>query len=129
MAAVIWVIMNRVAASEVFASGPCEVIAQDGQFEPMTLGRYDDIADTIKAGGMPPFLNARGAERILQRTARLVVWQMMDGYFADDPTVGAQYFLAPAAMRALGRSLPDWTNTFTKTAAIGDHNFYRRDGL
>src|SRR5690606_31002337 len=114
MAAVIWVVMNRVASGS-FPNDPCAVVAQEGQFEPMTLGRYEEVARRIRSGEMPPFLNARGAERILQRTARLVLWQMLDGYFADDPTFGAQYFIAPGAMQALGRPMPAWTERFAMT--------------
>lgn len=126
MAAVVWVIMNRIAVDNDFGDTPCEVLADPGQFEPLQRPRFRAFAKAVRAGAMPQFpapLNAQ--DEILQRTARLVVWQMLDGYFADDPTDGAQYFLAPAAMRALGRGMPAWTNRFRRSASIGDHVFYR----
>lgn len=126
MAAVVWVVMNRVAMADDFGESPCEVLADPGQFEPLRRPRFRAFTKALRAGDMPPFpapLNPQ--DEILLRTARLVVWQMLDGYFADDPTDGAQYFLAPAAMRALGRGTPDWTNRFARTASIGDHVFYR----
>ncbi|MGK9165494.1 cell wall hydrolase [Inquilinus limosus] len=126
MAAVIWVVMNRIAVANDFGDSPCEVLADPGQFEPLQRPRFRAFAKAVRGGGMPKFPSPLSAQdEILQRTARLVVWQMLDGYFADDPTDGAQYFLAPAAMRALGRGMPAWTNRFRRTAAIGDHVFYR----
>jgi hypothetical protein len=126
MAAVVWVVMNRIAISDDFGDTPCEVLADPGQFEPFQRPRFRAFAKAVRNGSMPSFpqpLNPQ--DEILLRTARLVVWQMLDGYFADDPTDGAQYFFAPAAMRALGRGLPAWTTRFSRTAAIGDHVFYR----
>lgn len=126
MAAVVWVVMNRIAVVNDFGDSPCEVLADPGQFEPLQRPRFRAFAKAVRSGGMPQFPAPLSAQdEILQRTARLVVWQMLDGYFADDPTDGAQYFLAPAAMRALGRGMPAWTNRFRRTAAIGDHVFYR----
>jgi spore germination cell wall hydrolase CwlJ-like protein len=126
MAAVVWVVMNRIAISDDFGDSPCEVLADPGQFEPLQRPRFRAFAKAVRSGAMPKFpqpLNPQ--DEILLRTARLVVWQMLDGYFADDPTDGAQYFLAPAAMRALGRGMPAWTTRFSRTASIGDHVFYR----
>ncbi|MGO1076600.1 cell wall hydrolase, partial [Inquilinus sp. CA228] len=126
MAAVVWVVMNRIAVDDDFGDSPCEVLADPGQFEPLSRPRFRAFAKAVRAGAMPQFPQPLSAQdEILQRTARLVVWQMLDGYFADDPTEGAQYFLAPAAMRALGRGMPAWTNRFRRTASIGDHLFYR----
>ncbi|WP_342241341.1 cell wall hydrolase [Inquilinus sp. OTU3971] len=126
MAAVVWVVMNRIAVANDFGESPCEVLADPGQFEPLSRPRFRAFAKAVRAGAMPQFPQPLSAQdEILQRTARLVVWQMLDGYFADDPTDGAQYFFAPAAMRALGRGMPAWTNRFRRTASIGDHVFYR----
>lgn len=126
MAAVVWVVMNRIAVANDFGDSPCEVLADPGQFEPLSRPRFRAFAKAVRAGAMPQFPQPLSAQdEILQRTARLVVWQMLDGYFADDPTDGAQYFLAPAAMRALGRGMPAWTNRFRRSASIGDHVFYR----
>lgn len=126
MAAVVWVVMNRIAVANDFGESPCEVLADPGQFEPLSRPRFRAFAKAVRAGAMPKFPQPLSAQdEILQRTARLVVWQMLDGYFADDPTDGAQYFFAPAAMRALGRGLPAWVNRFRRTASIGDHVFYR----
>lgn len=126
MAAVVWVVMNRIAVANDFGDSPCEVLADPGQFEPLSRPRFRAFAKAVRAGAMPKFPPPLSAQdEILQRTARLVVWQMLDGYFADDPTDGAQYFLAPAAMRALGRGMPAWTNRFRRSASIGDHVFYR----
>ena len=126
MAAVVWVVMNRIAVANDFGDSPCEVLADPGQFEPLQRPRFRAFAKAVRSGGLPQFPPPVSAQdEILQRTARLVVWQMLDGYFADDPTDGAQYFFAPAAMRALGRSMPAWTSRFSRTAAIGDHVFYR----
>jgi spore germination cell wall hydrolase CwlJ-like protein len=129
MAAVVWVVMNRIAVANDFGDSPCEVLADPGQFEPLSRPRFRAFAKAVRAGAMPRFPPPLSAQdEILQRTARLVVWQMLDGYFADDPTDGAQYFLAPAAMRALGRGMPAWTNRFRRSASIGDHVFYRPKG-
>ncbi|TSD86444.1 cell wall hydrolase, partial [Mycobacterium sp. KBS0706] len=126
MAAVVWVVMNRIAVANDFGDTPCEVLADPGQFEPLSRPRFRAFAKAVRAGAMPQFPQPLSAQdEILQRTARLVVWQMLDGYFADDPTDGAQYFFAPAAMRALGRGMPAWVNRFRRTASIGDHVFYR----
>jgi hypothetical protein len=126
MAAVVWVVMNRIAVDNAFGDTPCEVLADPGQFEPLQRPRFRAFAKAVRNGSLPKFPAPLSAQdEILQRTARLVVWQMLDGYFADDPTDGAQYFLAPAAMRALGRGMPAWTNRFSRTASIGDHVFYR----
>uniref|UniRef100_UPI0031D73D1E cell wall hydrolase n=1 Tax=Inquilinus sp. TaxID=1932117 RepID=UPI0031D73D1E len=126
MAAVVWVIMNRIAVDNDFGDTPCEVLADPGQFEPLQRPRFRAFAKAVRGGAMPQFPAPLSAQdEILQRTARLVVWQMLDGYFADDPTDGAQYFFAPAAMRALGRGMPAWTSRFRRTASIGDHVFYR----
>lgn len=126
MAAVVWVVMNRIAVADDFGDSPCEVLADPGQFEPLSRPRFRAFAKAVRGGAMPQFPQPLSAQdEILQRTARLVVWQMLDGYFADDPTDGAQYFLAPAAMRALGRGMPAWTNRFRRSASIGDHVFYR----
>lgn len=126
MAAVVWVIMNRIAVDNDFGDTPCDVLADPGQFEPLQRPRFRAFAKAVRGGAMPQFPAPLSAQdEILQRTARLVVWQMLDGYFADDPTDGAQYFLAPAAMRALGRGMPAWTNRFRRSASIGDHDFYR----
>ncbi|WP_225770754.1 cell wall hydrolase [Inquilinus sp. Marseille-Q2685] len=126
MAAVGWVVMNRIAVANDFGDSPCEVLADPGQFEPLSRPRFRAFAKAVRSGAMPQFPQPLSAQdEILQRTARLVVWQMLDGYFADDPTDGAQYFLAPAAMRALGRGMPAWTSRFRRSASIGDHVFYR----
>jgi spore germination cell wall hydrolase CwlJ-like protein len=126
MAAVVWVVMNRIATANDFGDTPCEVLADPGQFEPLQRPRFRAFAKAVRSGNLPKFPAPLSAQdEILQRTARLVVWQMLDGYFADDPTDGAQYFFAPAAMRALGRGLPAWASRFSRTASIGDHVFYR----
>jgi|GEM_PF-2519365 len=126
MAAVVWVVLNRIAVNNDFGDTPCEVLADPGQFEPLSRPRFRAFAKAVRNGAMPQFPRPLSAQdEILQRTARLVVWQMLDGYFADDPTDGGQYFLAPAAMRALGRGMPAWTNRFRRSASIGDHVFYR----
>jgi hypothetical protein len=125
MAAVAWVVLNRIGDGD-FAASVCHVLGEPGQFEPLRRPRFRAVARAVKAGAMPPFptpLDER--DDILLRTARLVVWKMLDDYFAEDPTGGAQYFLAPAAMRALGRGMPAWTGRLTMTASIGDHHFYR----
>ena len=126
MAAVVWVVVNRVAEQRFFEDDPCSVIAQPGQFEPMSVRRFRGIATAIRDGALPPFpapLNRWDAVNI--RTARLVVWQLVSGRYVDDPSGGAYFFLAPAVMRARGQPLPGWAAADLRTASIGGHDFFR----
>lgn len=105
--AVAEVIMNRVA-SKRFPNSACSVVNQG-------TGRKFQCQFTYTCDGHKEVISERGAYERVAKVARLV----MDGN-ATDLTEGATYYHTTAVR-------PRWSRSFTETARIGVHKFYRDD--
>ena len=124
MEAVLWVILNRVA-SPLYADTPCTVIAERGQFEFLSEARFAPQATAVRAGALPPRLEAgRGVAAGALKTARALAYQAFAGGLIHDKTLGATHFLAPEVMNRRG-GLPAWAEPERVTVEIGGHRFYR----
>ena len=123
MAAVIQVVHNRVADAR-FPGSACAVIAQPGQFQPVSmsprlaaalLDRNVDPASALHVDSAPERVRLDRALELSGRRGGI------------DPTDGAIYFVNPAIMDPARCS---WFSALRRTKAIGAHVFltHYRDG-
>jgi spore germination cell wall hydrolase CwlJ-like protein len=101
-AAVAWVTLNRVAASE-FPTNICAVVWQSSQFSWTHDGKSD-----------------RPRDPVAWATAQAIAAEVIDAYGVDrDPTEGATYFHADSVR-------PGWSRKFNRVVQIDGHIFYSK---
>lgn len=121
MAAVIRVVQNR-AKDPRFPAGACEVVAQKGQFQPVSM------SPAIAAAVADPELDIARALRVDSPGERAVLARAHDLAVAaalDDPTGGALFFVNPYVMDPA--NCP-WFARLKRTASIGAHVFMTHYG-
>lgn len=116
MTAVIHVVRNRMHDPR-FPGDACRVIAEPGQFQPVTTSPVlRQVARDPEAYRIPDVLGIRSpAARALLRTAHHLAAQP-----GRDPTSGALYFVNPAFMDP---TRCPWFAALKRTAHIGGHVF------
>jgi hypothetical protein len=121
MAAVIQVVRNRVGDGR-FAGSACAVVAQEGQFQPVSMSPAlaAALADPALDAARALRVDTEDERRILRRA--LVLAEKPDG---ADPTGGAVFFVNPYVMDPA--NCP-WFARLKKTATIGAHVFLTRYG-
>lgn len=125
MRAVVAVVLNR-ARSTAFPDHPCDVVAQNSAFEPLSLRSNQPHAAALRQGHFAPFPRPDNAvDAAALRQAQLLVWNLAQNHELMDPTRGATHFLAPAVMAERGQKLPRWAEIYETTTRIGGHRFYR----
>jgi len=125
MRAVVAVVLNRTRNS-AFPNHPCEVVAQNSAFEPLSLRLNEPYAAALRHARLAPFPRPDNAvDAAALRQAQLLVWNLAQNRELIDPTGGATHFLAPDVMAERGQNLPRWAETYETTARIGGHRFYR----
>ena len=118
MTAVMRVVRNRMADPR-FPGDACAVIAQSGQFQPVTQSAVlRRVAMDPEGYSIPQVLGVRSpaARRLLATAHRLARARPA----APDPTGGALYFVNPALMDP---ARCPWFATLKRTARIGSHVF------
>jgi spore germination cell wall hydrolase CwlJ-like protein len=118
MAAVMRVVRNRVADPR-FPDDACAVIAQTGQFQPVTESPVlRRVARDPEGYSIPQVLGVRSsqARRLLAEAHRLAGAPLP----ARDPTGGALYFVNPELMDP---ARCPWFAALKRTARIGAHLF------
>lgn len=101
-AAVAWVTLNRVTASE-FPANICSVVWQKSQFSWTHDGKSD-----------------RPKDPAAWATAQAIAAEVTASYGVDrDPTEGATYFHANSVS-------PGWSNSFDRVVQIDRHIFYKK---
>jgi spore germination cell wall hydrolase CwlJ-like protein len=101
-AAVAWVTLNRVLASE-FPTDICAVVWQSSQFSWTHDGKSD-----------------RPKDPVAWATAQAIAAEVIDAYGVDrDPTEGATYFHADSVR-------PGWSRKFNRVVQIDGHIFYSK---
>jgi spore germination cell wall hydrolase CwlJ-like protein len=118
MTAVMRVVRNRMADSR-FPDEACAVIAQAGQFQPLTASaRLRQVARDPEGYRIPEVLGVRSpqARRLLATAHRLARAPLA----ARDPTAGALYFVNPALMDP---ARCPWFAQLKRTVQIGAHVF------
>ena len=124
MSAVIRVVRNRMADAR-FPGDACAVVAQAGQFQPVTeSAALRQVARDPEGYSIPAVLGARspGARRLLATAHRLARAPRP----GPDPTGGALFFVNPAFMDP-ARCL--WFTALRRTARIGSHVFMTDRGV
>jgi N-acetylmuramoyl-L-alanine amidase len=118
MTAVMRVVRNRVADPR-FPDDACAVIAQSGQFQPLTgSARLRQVARDPEGYSMPQVLGVRSPQaRLLLATAHRLARAPLPG---RDPTGGALYFVNPELMDP---ARCPWFADLKRTARIGAHVF------
>lgn len=125
MRAVVAVVLNR-ARSTAFPDHPCDVVAQDAAFEPLSLRSNRPHATALRQRKLAPFPRPENAvDAAALHRAQLLVWNLAQNRELIDPTGGATHFLAPEVMAERGHNLPIWAEIYETTARIGGHRFYR----
>jgi spore germination cell wall hydrolase CwlJ-like protein len=122
---VIRVVRNRMSDPR-FPGDACAVIAQAGQFQPVTESAVlRQVARDPEGYSIPQVLGARspGARRLLASAHRLARAPQGSG---PDPTGGALYFVNPAFMDPA--NCP-WFAGLRRTARIGSHVFMMDRGV
>ena len=118
MAAVIRVVRNRMADPR-FPGDACAVIAQSGQFQPVTeSAALRQVARDPEGYSIPQVLGVRSpaARRLLADAHRLA----RSPRPGPDPTGGALYFVNPLFMDPANWP---WFAALRRTARIGSHVF------
>lgn len=105
-AAVAWVALNRLKLG-VGGQNMSDVVRAPYQFEGVNNGNADRVRE-----------NSPEYKRAAQ-----IVDDVLAGKI-NDPTSGATNFYAPKAQMELGRRVPNWANANSRTAIIGDHEFF-----
>lgn len=122
MAAVIQVVRNRQKDGR-FPADACAVVAQPGQFQP--ISESAELRAAVRSSEIAELPQLFGASSQGERRALAAAERLAAAGAVEDPTGGALYFVNPRFMD------PDkcpWFARLKRTAAIGGHVFMTHYG-